>query len=116
MVSEDDFPFGDGYEDVDIKEALGLPDSLPPLRLPSLPELAALARQAPLPRQLDGLVAWVGADGRAVTEDGLLTEPFTSQASAAVGVASGDLAYLWEYAFAAEWLRYDDDDDECVVP
>jgi len=116
MVSEDDFPFGDGYEDVDIKEALGLPDSLPPLRLPSLPELAALARQAPLPRQLDGLVAWVGADGRAVTEDGLLTEPFTSQASAAVGVASGDLAYLWEYAFAAEWLRYDDDDDERVVP
>jgi hypothetical protein len=116
MVSEDDFPFGDGYEDVDIKEALGLPDSLPPIRLPSLPELAALARQAPLPRQLDGLVAWVGADGRAVTEDGLLTEPDTSQASAAVGVAPADLAYLWEYAFAAEWLRYDDDDDERVVP
>jgi hypothetical protein len=116
MVSEDDFPYGDSYEDVDIKEALGLPDSLPPIRLLSLPELAALARQAPLPRQLDALVAWVGADSRTVTEDGLLTEPDMLDASAAVGVTPGDLAFLWEYAFAAEWLRYDDDDDERVVP
>jgi hypothetical protein len=116
MLSEDDSPYGDGYDDVDIKEALGLPDSLPPIRLPSLPELAALARQAPLPRQLDGLAAWVGADGREVTEDGLLTGPDTLAAAAAVGVAPDDLAYLWEYAFAGEWLRYDDDDDELVVP
>jgi hypothetical protein len=116
MVSEDDSPYGDGYDDVDIKEALGLPDSLPPIRLPPLRELAGLARQAPLPRQLDGLAAWVGADGREVTEDGLLTESSTLEASAAVGVAPGDLAYLWEYAFGAEWLRYDEEDDDRVVP
>ena len=36
------------YEDIDIKEALGLPDALPPIRLLPLPELAAEARQAPL--------------------------------------------------------------------
>ena len=38
-VADDDFE----YEDVDIKDALGLPDALPPIRLLPLPELAAQA-------------------------------------------------------------------------
>lgn len=105
-----------GYEDVDIKEALGLPDELPPIRLSSLPELAAQARQAPLARQLAALAEWAGPDGREVTEDGLLTETGAREACAALGVAPGDLEYLWEYALAVEWLAYDDADEERAVP
>ena len=45
---------------VDIKEALGLPDALPPIRLPSTAELAAQARSAPLPGRLAALAAWAG--------------------------------------------------------
>ena len=41
-VADDDFD----YEDIDIKDALGLPDVLPPIRLLPLPELAAQARTA----------------------------------------------------------------------
>ena len=41
MVVADDFEF----EDIDIKDALGLPDALPPIRLLPLPELAAEARR-----------------------------------------------------------------------
>jgi len=102
--------FADGYEDVDIKEALGLPDTLPPIRLPSLAERAALARQAPLPRQLAAFADWVGADGREVTEDGELTAAASGDAISALGVTVGDFAFLWEYAIDVEWLTYGEDD------
>src|ERR1700743_1372151 len=91
-VADDDFE----YEDIDIKEALGLPDALPPIRLlplpelaanartapvvrqpPTrrlpLPELAATARTAPVVRQLAALAEWVGKDGKPVDEAGDLT-------------------------------------------
>lgn len=100
----------DGYEDIDVKEAFGLPDSLPPIRLPAMPELAALARQAPLTRQLAALSDWVGAAGREISEDGELAAADRSEAIAALGVTDGEFAYLWEYAIDVEWLDYADDD------
>jgi hypothetical protein len=111
-VADDDPDIGT----VDIKEALGLPDALPPIRLPSTAELAAQARSAPLPGRLAALAAWAGEEGREVTDDGDLTPEDSADAARALGVKPGDLAYLWEYALAVEWLAYDGDDDERVVP
>ena len=74
------------YEDIDIKEALGLPDALPPIRLLPLPELAAEARRAPLPAQLAALAEWVGKDGREVDSSGDLTPEDQAEVVAALGV------------------------------
>ena len=109
---------GDGTGDIDLtslKEAFELPDSLPPIRLPSIGELAAQARQAPLAGQLAALAAWVGVGGRRVDEAGDLSPADAAAAAVAVGaVGAGadDFAYLWEYAIAADWLSDDEDADE----
>jgi len=102
----------DEFENVDIKEALGLPDSLPPIRLSPASELVAQARSAPLPGQLAALAAWVGEDGREVTDDGELAPPDLAAAVGALGVEPGDLTYLWEYALAVDWLVFDEDDED----
>jgi hypothetical protein len=107
----------DGYDLVDVKEAFGLPDSLPPIRLASLPELAAQARQAPLTRQLSALAGWVGEEVRRVDEAGDLTTGDFAAATAALGLESAeDLVFLWEYAIAVEWVAYDEEADDRVVP
>ena len=111
-VADDDFE----YEDVDIKEALGLPDALPPIRLLPLPELAATARTAPVARQLAALAEWVGKDGREVDEAGDLTPDGLAGAAAALGVDADELAFLWECALSVEWLAFDNDDEDRVVP
>jgi hypothetical protein len=103
--------------DVNVKEVFGLPDSLPPIRLPALPELAALARQAPLPRQLSALVSWVGDGGRPVDEAGDLTSENFRAASAALALDHDeDLVFLWDYALAVDWLAFDEDSGDRVVP
>ena len=108
----------DDGTDIDLtslKEAFELPDSLPPIRLPSIAELAAQAREAPLPRQLAALAMWVGA-GRRVDEEGDLSPSDAAAAAAAAGVGADDFAFLWEYAIAADWLSYDDADEDLVEP
>jgi hypothetical protein len=112
---DDDFDYdGDGVDD--LKEALGLPDSLPPIRLPSRSELAAQARKAPLCAQLAALADWVGRNGREVGEEGTLSEPAEREAMRALGVESlDDYGFLWEYALAAGWLVFDSGDDR-VLP
>jgi hypothetical protein len=102
------------YEDVDIKEALGLPDALPPIRLLPLPELAAEARRAPLMAQLAALSAWVGKDGKEVDSSGDLTPGDQAEVVAALGVTPEDFDFLWEYALGVEWLLFDPDDDDRV--
>jgi hypothetical protein len=111
-VADDDFE----YEDIDIKDALGLPDALPPIRVLPLPELAARARIAPLTRQLAVLTDWVGKDGREVDEAGDLTPEGLAAATAAVGVDGDDFAFLWECALGVEWLVFDEEDEDRVVP
>jgi hypothetical protein len=108
----------DGTDDIDLtslKEAFELPDSLPPIRLPSVAELAARARETPLPRQLAALAMWVGS-GRRVDEEGDLSPSDAAAAAAAAGVGADDFAFLWEYAIAADWLSYDDADEDLVLP
>jgi hypothetical protein len=109
---------GDGTGDIDLtslKEAFELPDSLPPIRLPSIGELAAQAREAPLPGQLAALAMWVGS-GRRVDEEGDLSPSDAAAAAAAVGVGADDFAFLWEYAIEADWLSDDDADEDLVLP
>jgi hypothetical protein len=103
---------------VDLKEAFGLPDSLPPIRLAPLTELAARARQSPLAGQLAALAAWVGAvpGGREVDAAGDPLPADEAAAAEAVGVPDGDLPFLWEYALAADWLDFDTDDEDRVLP
>src|ERR1700744_5961685 len=91
-VVDDDF----SSEDIDIKDALGLPDALPPIRLLPLPELAAQARIAPTARQLAALAEWVGKDGREVDEAGDLTPEGLAEATAPLGVDGDQVAFLWE--------------------
>jgi hypothetical protein len=111
-VVDDDFE----YEDIDIKDALGLPDALPPIRLLPLPELAAQARTAPLVVQLAALADWVGKDGRVVDDAGDLTPAGAAEAAAAIGVDAADFDFLWEYALGVEWLVFDEEDEDRVVP
>ena len=111
-VVDDDFD----YEDIDIKDALGLPDALPPIRLLPLAELAAQARTAPLVRKLAALAGWVGKDGREVDEVGDLTPEGQAGAAAAVGVDAEELAFLWECALGVEWLVFDENDEDRVIP
>src|ERR1700722_16577597 len=111
-VDDDDFDF----EDIDIKEALGLPDALPPIRLLPLPELAANARTAPVTRELALLADWVGKNGREVDEDGDLTTDGMAAGVTTLGIEEEDLVFLWEYALGVEWLVFDSEDEDRVVP
>jgi hypothetical protein len=104
------------YADIDIKEALGLPDELPPIRLMPLPQLAVHSRLATIPTRLAQLTEWVGKDGREVDEDGDLTPEELTVALRHLGAEPEEFAYLWEYALGVEWLIFEGDDEERVVP
>jgi hypothetical protein len=104
------------YQDddlVDLKEAFGLPDQLPPVRLPAPAELAALARRAPLMAQLRRLAWWVGA-GRAVTEDAELADGDAAEAAAELGLDLPRLQYLWGLAIDAVFIDLDEDETHAV--
>jgi hypothetical protein len=105
----------EGDEDVDLKEAFGLPDELPPIRLPDEAELARMARSAPMIGQLLALAHWVGA-GREVDEDGDLAADGQAEAAAAAGVPVDQFVYLWEVAFESGFIELDVDDEELVIP
>jgi hypothetical protein len=110
--------FGDQetYEDddvVDLKEAFGLPDQLPPVRLPAPAELAALARRAPLMAQLRRLAWWLGA-GRAVTDDAELPSGDAVEAAAELGVDVPRLQYLWGLALDAVFIDLDEDETHAI--
>jgi hypothetical protein len=72
-------------EHIDFKEAFGLPDRLPPMRLPSEAELAGMARGAATIGQLRALAAWLGP-ARAVTENAELAGGDAAEAAAALGI------------------------------
>jgi hypothetical protein len=92
-------------DEVDLKEAFGLPDELPPLRLPPDAELATAARAIPMLTELAALAAWVGADGRAVDEDAELSPADRGEAIRVLEMAQERFAYLWKYAGAVDWIE-----------
>jgi hypothetical protein len=117
-------PSSDG-EDIDFKDAFGLPDQLPPIRLPAEAELAGMARGAPLIGQLLALTAWLGPD-RAVTENAELSGGDAAEAVAALGLGVADLPaagrmrdvprldYLWRLALDAGFIELDEDETYAV--
>jgi hypothetical protein len=104
-------PCDDEDVGVDLKEAFGLPDELPPMRLPAAAELAGMARRAPMVGRLTALAEWVGA-GRAVTEDAELVPDEAERAAAALGVPR--LEHLWRLALDAGFIELDDDETHAV--
>jgi hypothetical protein len=99
LVGDDD-PFGDlgeddagpdgdfelGDENVDLKEAFGLPDRMPPVRLPAEPQLAAMCKAAPLLGRARRLAEWA-APGRDVDWEEELTAADTVAAARELGIA-----------------------------
>ena len=112
-VADDDLDF----EDIDIKEALGLPDALPPIRLLPLSVLAAQARNSadPGPARRAGRLGGQGRPGSRPRTASLTPDDLTA-VTAALGVDEDDLGFLWEYALAVEWLVFDEGDEDRVEP
>jgi hypothetical protein len=81
---DDDLELDD--EDFGMKEAFGLPDRMPPVRLPAEPELAAMSRAAPLLGRARRLAEWA-APGRDVSWDEELTAADTVAAAHELGIA-----------------------------
>jgi len=109
-------PGEDDEEDLGLKEAFGLPDRLPPMRLPSEAELAGTARDAPLIGQLRALAAWLGTSRR-VTENAELVGGDATEAAAALGLGVRDvphLDYLWRLALDAGFIELDEDETHAV--
>ena len=113
-------------EDENLKEAFGLPDRLPAMRLPALEELAVLARKSSLLATAVRLAEWAGPR-RAVEQEGELTAADTIAAAAELGIETGgpsavtamydvpELVHLWDLALNAGFLEDEGDDDDPVV-
>jgi hypothetical protein len=84
----------DDDEDFDLKEAFGLPDELPPIRLPGLPELAAMARRAPLIAELRALA--LAAPGSGLLWELAVETEFVEVDDETGTVRSGEIAHAWE--------------------
>jgi hypothetical protein len=123
------FDPGEEYEDdgegINFKDAFGLPDQLPPMRLPAEAELAGMARGVPMIGQLQALTAWLGT-GRAVTENAELAGGAAAEAAAALDLGAADppavgrmrdvprLDYLWRLALDAEFIELDEDETRAI--
>lgn len=103
---DDDGEYEDEFEN--LIEALGLPDRLPPLWLPSIGDLAGVARQSPLLRRVRDLAAWVG-ERRPLTEDLDLTETDAAEAADHLGITESELLTCWETALATDLVVASDD-------
>jgi hypothetical protein len=102
---------GDGLDtddEVGLKEAFGLPDELPPVRLPAEAELAATARAIPMLAELAALADWVG-DGRAIDAAAELSAADKADARSALKAPAERFAFLWKYAGAVDWIEETDD-------
>jgi hypothetical protein len=106
----DDVSFDDG-DFVDIKEGFGLPDSLPPLRLPPERELVAAARESRLLERARRLGLWVGDQPRRLTDEGDLPPADAAAAAQALGTAPDgpELRLLWELAEGLEFIAFDEE-------
>jgi hypothetical protein len=96
---------------VTLKRVFKLPNKLPGIRLLPEPELAAMARSAPVMAGLNALARWLGQDSRLVTRNNNLTEDDAADASRRLGIEPVPLSYLWEYALTSGWFELEDSAD-----
>jgi hypothetical protein len=99
----------DEADELSLKEAFGLPDELPPIRLPPDAELAVAARAVPMVSELAALASWVGERGRAVDADAQLSGAEKADALSVLGVSAERFGYLWKYAGAVDWIEEAED-------
>lgn len=100
-----------------IKDAYGLPDRLPALRLPGQAALASAARESRLLAMVRSLAVW--ADGRELTPDGNLVPADLAAAAAVLGIdvpreVAGiddvpELLQIWHLACCAYFIDNDGD-------
>ncbi|HEY6786599.1 MAG TPA: hypothetical protein VI365_04735 [Trebonia sp.] len=108
----DDDEWDEDYDEADelsLKEAFGLPDELPPIRLPADAELAVAARAVPMLSELAALASWVGERGRAVDADAQLSSADKADALSVLDVPAERFGYLWKYAGAVDWIEETED-------
>lgn len=104
----DDLDDFDDEEFEDFIEALGLPERLPPVWLPTIEELAAAARGSVLLGRVRELSLWVG-ERRALTDAGDLTEADMAEAAGKLGITEADLLVCWETAIATDLVMLSED-------
>lgn len=119
---EEDGYIGDGDDYVDLREAFGLPDRLPPLRLPGQADLARAARGSALVAAAWKLAAWTGDGHKALTDDGELAPTEVPEAARLLGIdvppgAAGGgfpptLRQAWHLTRCLEFV--DDDEGHAV--
>jgi hypothetical protein len=113
---DDDEWDSEGEQDeFSLKEAFGLPDELPPIRLPSDAELAVAARAVPMLSELAALASWVGEEGRAVDADAQLSSADQADALSVLGVSAERFGYLWKYAGAVDWIEEASEDGRVTI-
>lgn len=119
----DDGLFDDGFIDgIDAKELLGLPDQVPPMRLPSDAELADAARGSALIEKAKRLALWAGEHAR-ITESGDLAPADAAAVARELGLAvppgevreMTDLPELWHLWLLADDLEFFDLTGDSVV-
>jgi hypothetical protein len=96
---------------VTLKQVFRLPGRLPGVLLPPEPELAAMARSAPVIAELAALARWLGRDGRLVTRTDDLADDDAADACGQLGIRPERLSSLWEYALISGWFELEDSPD-----
>jgi hypothetical protein len=122
---DDDVRFGGdpfGGDQVDLREAFGLPDQMPALRLPGRTELARAARCSTLLAQARELAVWAGDGGRALTDDGELVPADAGAAARVLGAGpppgaagGGGLPALRQAWHLARCLWFVEEEQGCAV-
>ncbi|ASR39535.1 hypothetical protein BAY61_21695 [Prauserella marina] len=84
---------GADEEEIDLKEAYGLPDTLGPLRLPGNDELADAARASTLLARTRELAVWFG-EGRPLTADGEVSPEDVTSVAEDLDLSETDLTQL----------------------
>lgn len=88
---------------------LGLPDELPPIRLPDLAVLASQARTSTFLAKVRRAATWL--DGReVVVEDGDLSAADTAAAEKTLGVSGSEFEMLWALAEDLDFIELTDDE------
>jgi hypothetical protein len=90
---------------VTLKRVFRLPGRLPGIRLPSDPELGAMARSTRTMAGLDALARWLGRGGRLVNEADELSPAEAADAVSRLGIRPQYLPFLWEYALTSGWFE-----------
>jgi hypothetical protein len=100
-----------GEPGVRLKRVFRLPGKLPGVWLLPEPELAAMARSAPVIDGLAALAGWLGGEGRLVTRTYNLTDDDAADACRELGIGPEQLSSLWQYGLYSGWFKLEDSED-----